>query len=159
MKRYVKSSQSNSLYNQLKAVVPNPSEDLDVHESDIYVLKTPETSRIVQQYYDEMGIRNQAEVFTDNISHRKFYDIPFGYMNEYVDSKRVSASTTSRSHRITASSGLSLDQMWDILMDDLGVSEETLQIVTNINGYNEGTMQDILYVVSGYRNFEQLLDE
>ena len=43
---------------------------------------------------------------------------------------------------------------WDILLD-MGVSEETLQVVTSINGYSYETLCDILYVVSGYRDFEQ----
>lgn len=46
-------------------------------------------------------------------------------------------------------------QMWDRL-EELGVSEQTLQIVTSINGYSETTMCDILYAYMGYRNFDQL---
>jgi len=51
---------------------------------------------------------------------------------------------------------MSIEQMWDALLD-MGVSEETLQVVTDINGYNEWTMYDILYAVFGYRDFGQLL--
>lgn len=47
------------------------------------------------------------------------------------------------------------NKMWDKLKE-LGVSEQTLQVVTSINGYSEETMLDILYAVTGYRNFEQL---
>lgn len=47
------------------------------------------------------------------------------------------------------------DAMWDKLME-LGVSEQTLQVVTSINGYSEETMEDILYAVTGYRDFDQL---
>ena len=50
------------------------------------------------------------------------------------------------------------DAMWDILVD-LGVSEDTLRIVTAINGYNEQTMQDVLYAHAGYRSFDQLENE
>ena len=50
---------------------------------------------------------------------------------------------------------MTLDQMWEYLMDACGVSEETLQVVTDINGYNEQSMLDILYSRTGYRNFEQ----
>ena len=39
---------------------------------------------------------------------------------------------------------LSINEMRNILLD-LGVYEQTLQIVTDINGYNEQTMKDILY--------------
>ena len=50
---------------------------------------------------------------------------------------------------------LSINEMWDTLLE-IGVSEQTLQVVTNINGYNEQSMKDILYVVTGYRDFDQL---
>ena len=50
---------------------------------------------------------------------------------------------------------LTINEMWDTLLD-LGVSEQTLQVVTDINGYNEQSMKDILYVVTGYRDFDQL---
>ena len=49
--------------------------------------------------------------------------------------------------------------MWDYLTE-LGIAtEEELQLVTCINGYNEETMLDILYARTGYRNFEQLETE
>ena len=47
------------------------------------------------------------------------------------------------------------DAMWDKLME-LGVSEQTLQVVTSINGYSEETMEDVLYAVTGYQDFDQL---
>ena len=50
------------------------------------------------------------------------------------------------------------NEMWDRLLE-MGTSEETLQVVTCINGYSEETMLDILYAQYGYRNFDQLEDE
>lgn len=47
---------------------------------------------------------------------------------------------------------MTIDDMWDEL-EQRGVSEETLQVVTNINGYNKESMYDILYVVFGERIF------
>ena len=47
------------------------------------------------------------------------------------------------------------DEIWDKLID-LGVCEQTLQIVTDINGYSKETLLDVLYAYSGYRNFEQM---
>lgn len=47
------------------------------------------------------------------------------------------------------------NDMWYMLIE-LGVSEETLQVVTDINGYSEETMEDILYAKFGYRSFDQL---
>lgn len=48
--------------------------------------------------------------------------------------------------------------MWDTL-EAMGVHEQTLQIVTDINGYNEDTMTDVLYAYTGNRTFDQLEDE
>ena len=50
------------------------------------------------------------------------------------------------------------NEMWDKLLE-LGISEETLNIVTSINGYSEETMLDILYAAFGYRSFDQLEEE
>ena len=51
-----------------------------------------------------------------------------------------------------------LTQAWDKL-EELGVSEETIQVVTSINGYNMKSMEDILHVTVGYNSFEQLEEE
>ena len=53
---------------------------------------------------------------------------------------------------------MDIEEMWNILLD-MGVCEQTLVYVTNINGYSIETLQDILYVKSGYRTFEQLFEE
>jgi hypothetical protein len=51
-----------------------------------------------------------------------------------------------------------LDRAWDELLE-LGVSEQTLQIVTSINGYTLDTLRDVLYAHTGYRTFDQLDDD
>ena len=50
---------------------------------------------------------------------------------------------------------MELSEMWNKLME-LGVSEQTLSIITDINGYNEQTMRDVLYTQTGYTDFDQL---
>lgn len=50
------------------------------------------------------------------------------------------------------------DQMWDALLAQ-GVPEQTLQIVTSINGYSTETMEDVLYAATGYRSFDQIPEE
>ena len=50
---------------------------------------------------------------------------------------------------------LTINEMWDTLLE-LGVTEQTLQVVTDINGYNEQSMKNILYSVTGYNDFDQL---
>lgn len=44
---------------------------------------------------------------------------------------------------------------WEMLKN-IGVSEQTLQIVTRINGYNMQTLNDIYYAHTSYRSFNQL---
>ncbi len=75
------------------------------------------------------------------------------------NSRTVSAKTTTSGRKIMAATDMSVDEMWDYLLENVGVSEETLQVVTNINGYSEQTMCDILYAVTGYRDFEQIGEE
>ncbi len=48
--------------------------------------------------------------------------------------------------------------MWDCLLE-LGVSEETIKTVVNINGYRTDVLEDILYATTGYRSFEQVQGE
>ncbi len=50
---------------------------------------------------------------------------------------------------------MTTDEMWDRLLD-LGVSEQSLGLVTNINGYSRETRLDVLYAHTGYRSFDQL---
>lgn len=77
-------------------------------------------------------------------------------MKKYVS--KSTKQTVKASRAIKASSDMSVDEMWDYLLE-IGVSEQTLQVVTDINGYSEQTMCDILYSVSGYRYFDQIEDE
>lgn len=48
-----------------------------------------------------------------------------------------------------------ITKAWDKLIK-LGVSEETINIVTKINGYNLESLESILYAVFGYRSFDQV---
>jgi hypothetical protein len=54
---------------------------------------------------------------------------------------------------------LELDTIWDLYLTLNICSEETLQVVTSINGYNLDTMKDILYATTGLRSIEQVIDE
>ena len=52
---------------------------------------------------------------------------------------------------------MSVEEMWNTLLE-MGVSEEVLCVVTAIKGYNEESMEDILWAKFGYRSFDQLYD-
>ena len=48
-----------------------------------------------------------------------------------------------------------IEEAWDLLLE-MGVSEETLQTVTDINGYNMEAMNDILYSRFGETDFSEV---
>ena len=54
---------------------------------------------------------------------------------------------------------LTIEQAQEILINQFGVSEETINVVTNINGYTMEQMENILYAVAGYNSFEQLEED
>lgn len=47
-------------------------------------------------------------------------------------------------------------ELYDWIIEKGIVSEETLNIVTNINGYSIETMNDVIYAATGYHDREQL---
>lgn len=53
---------------------------------------------------------------------------------------------------------MSLEERYDTLLE-LGVcSQETLSVVCAINGYNEQSLNNIVYAVTGYQTLEQYID-
>lgn len=46
-------------------------------------------------------------------------------------------------------------KLYDWLINNNIASEETLRIITDINGYSLQTLNDVLYAVTGYRSKEQ----
>lgn len=81
-------------------------------------------------------------------------------MKKFINKgKSISAKTATNGKHVMAATEMSVDEMWDYLLENVGVSEETLQVVTDINGYSEQTMCDILYAVAGYNDFDQLNEE
>lgn len=53
---------------------------------------------------------------------------------------------------------MSLEEYENYLIENLGVNEEVVSVVCAINGYNEQSLDDILYVKFGYRDLEQFLE-
>ena len=50
---------------------------------------------------------------------------------------------------------MSLEDYNEYLINNVGVNEETINCITSINGYNEDTLDSILYYYTGYRDIEQ----
>ena len=51
------------------------------------------------------------------------------------------------------------DEAYDILVNYDIATEDEVELVTNINGYNPQTLLDILYARTGNRSFEQWANE
>lgn len=47
------------------------------------------------------------------------------------------------------------DKLWDRIVNAGIATEDTLKIVTAINGYTVETLNDVIYAVSGLRNWKQ----
>lgn len=54
---------------------------------------------------------------------------------------------------------MDISTIWDTIIEYGIATEEELELVTAINGYNEDTLNDVIYVRTGYRNIEQILEE
>ena len=53
---------------------------------------------------------------------------------------------------------MELAALWDYLIENGIATEEELRLITSINGYNETSLNDVLYVRTGYRNISQMED-
>ena len=53
---------------------------------------------------------------------------------------------------------MSLEDYSNYLINNIGVNEEVINCITSINGYNEDTLDSILYCYTGYRDLEQYLE-
>lgn len=54
---------------------------------------------------------------------------------------------------------MTISEYWDFLIDRNIATEEELQLITCINGYNTDALNDVLYVRTGYHYVEQMGDE
>ena len=54
---------------------------------------------------------------------------------------------------------MTLEGMCDYLTEAGIATEEELRLITAINGYNEETFCDVLFVRTGYRSFDQIDEE
>ena len=51
-----------------------------------------------------------------------------------------------------------IEKLWDLLVNYELATESTLQLVTRLNGYTLETMEDVLYALTGYRSYEQFME-
>lgn len=48
-----------------------------------------------------------------------------------------------------------VNKIWDKILEYGIATEETLEVITNINGYSIETLNDVIYCQTGYRTIEQ----
>ena len=53
---------------------------------------------------------------------------------------------------------LSLEEYWQKIIELEIATENELQLITNINGYNYETLNDVIYARTGYRDLYQILE-
>jgi len=51
-----------------------------------------------------------------------------------------------------------LEKLWDLIVNDELATKQSLQLVTRLNGYTLETMEDVLYALTGYRSYEQFME-
>ena len=51
-----------------------------------------------------------------------------------------------------------LNKLWDLLVNYELASEESLKLVTSLNGYSLETMEKVLYALTGYRTYDQYME-
>ena len=49
--------------------------------------------------------------------------------------------------------------IWDAIVEHGIATEEELELITAINGYHDDALNDVIFVRTGYRNIEQLLED
>lgn len=49
--------------------------------------------------------------------------------------------------------------LWDFIVDNNIATEDEVRLVSDINGWNEETMTDIIYAKTGLRSYEQCTSE
>ena len=55
---------------------------------------------------------------------------------------------------------MTISEIWDTIVEEYGIATwEELELITAINGYNEDTLNDVIYVRTGYNDVEQLLED
>ena len=52
-----------------------------------------------------------------------------------------------------------LDKLWDFIVNNSIATTEEIKLVTDINGFKEETLNDIIYARTGYRDYEQCVDD
>lgn len=125
-------------------VDPRPNETKMLNMIDDGIVDTKELSKELLAWLSDDDIKRFMEVYeyTDDLDESKKCKKGKKTIKEAFDEDDLE---------------LDEDQMYAYLSDVLGVSEEALSLVTDIDGYSRETLNDILYAKTGYRSFKQYM--
>ena len=51
-----------------------------------------------------------------------------------------------------------ISEVWDFIIEYEIASEESLKLITNINGYSIESLNDVIYCQTGYHDMKQFLE-
>lgn len=72
---------NNTLDNFMIALKDIPDEDIDHYETDLYLRKTPATTKLIQTILPD-SFKKNVTTFIDNIDKVPWYEIPFAFPKE-----------------------------------------------------------------------------
>ena len=54
---------------------------------------------------------------------------------------------------------MTIEQTWDYIIERDIATEDELKLITYINGYNETSLNDVIYARTGMQDIEQLIGD
>ena len=93
------------------AVKELPKEDIDHHESDLYIRVTPESKRLISR----LQPKSLLSTFIDNIDHDEWYELPFCY-GDYFTKKSEGHRKVNKGKPVNESTdylGVGWEELYD----------------------------------------------
>ena len=81
-------------------------------------------------------------------------------INKYLIYKlKIKYNMRKFNEYVNYSQEMTAEDLWGELIDNGIATEKELQLITNINGYSIKTLNDVLYVRTGYNDWDQYNSE
>ena len=81
------------------------------------------------------------------------------YLTEQVTGTvYLSVKTNQKPNKTNTYMNQQIEKLWDLIVNYELATEQSLQLVTRLNGYTLETMEDVLYALTGYHSYEQFME-
>ena len=81
------------------------------------------------------------------------------YLTEQVTGTvYLSVKTNQKPNKTNTYMNQQIEKLWDLIVNYELATEQSLQLVTRLNGYTLETMEDVLYALTGYHSSEQFME-